>query len=153
MGVLDDSDRGLLALLQKNDRLSLAELGQELKLAPSTVNDHIKRMIKNGFISGFHAAVVPQKVGLGVLAFILVCVDEPETESAFVERMTASGEVLECHTVTGPWNYLLKVRLKDAGALEEFRTRKLKSSTGIIRSEILMALSSVKESAMLDLLG
>jgi Lrp/AsnC family transcriptional regulator, leucine-responsive regulatory protein len=59
MSILDETDRNLLALLQKNDRLSLAEIGQELKLAPSTVNDRIKRLIRNEIISGFHAAVNP----------------------------------------------------------------------------------------------
>lgn len=150
MSSLDETDRGLLALLQKNDRLSLAEMGQELKLAPSTVNDHIKRLIKNGFISGFHAAIVPEKVGLGLLVFIFVGLGDQADESAFLEQIGHSGEVLECHNVTGSWNYLLKVRLKNMRDLENFLSQKLRS-TGIVRWETLIALSSTKEVAQLDL--
>ena len=104
MSILDETDRNLLALLQKNDRLSLSEIGQELKLAPSTVNDRIKRLIRNEIISGFHAAVNPEKVGLDLLAFVSVGWNDPAVETAFLKKFAESGAVLECHHVTGAWN-------------------------------------------------
>ena len=127
MSILDETDRNLLALLQKNDRLSLAEIGQELKLAPSTVNDRIKRLIRNEIISGFHAAVNPEKVGLDLLAFVFVGWNDPAVETAFLKKVAESGSVLECHHVTGAWNYLMKVRLKNTRELERFLAQDLKS--------------------------
>jgi Lrp/AsnC family leucine-responsive transcriptional regulator len=150
MSLLDETDRHLLTLLQKNDRLSLAELGQELKLAPSTVNDRIKRLIKNGIISGFHAAVSPEKVGLDLLAFVFVGWNDPEVEDIFLDKVQKSGAVLECHHVTGAWNYLLKIRLKNTRELERFLAQELKSVVGAIRSETLIVLSSVKEVSVLE---
>ena len=120
MSILDETDRGLLGLLQKNDRLSLAEIGQELKLAPSTVNDRIKRLVRNEIISGFHAAVNPEKVGLDLLAFVFVGWNDPGVEAIFLKKVAETGAVLECHHVTGAWNYLLKVRLKNTRELERF---------------------------------
>lgn len=150
MSLLDETDRHLLTLLQQNDRLSLAELGQELKLAPSTVNDRIKRLIKNGIISGFHAAVSPEKVGLDLLAYVFVGWNDPEVEAAFLDKVATSGAVLECHHVTGAWNYLLKIRLKNTRELERFLGQELKSVVGVLRTETLIVLSSVKEISMLD---
>ena len=150
MSLLDETDRHLLTLLQQNDRLSLAELGQELKLAPSTVNDRIKRLIKNGIISGFHAAVAPEKVGLDLLAFVFVGWNDPAVEALFLEKVHSSGAVLECHHVTGAWNYLLKIRLKNTRELERFLGQDLKSIVGVLRTETLIVLSSVKEISMLE---
>ncbi len=150
MSILDETDRHLLALLQKNDRLSLAELGQELKLAPSTVNDRIKRLVKNDIISGFHAAVAPDKVGLDLLAFVFVGWNNPEVEAAFLDKVQTSGAVLECHHVTGSWNYLLKIRLKNTRELERFLGQELKSVVGVLRTETLIVLSSAKEISTLD---
>lgn len=150
MSLLDETDRHLLTLLQENDRLSLAELGQELKLAPSTVNDRIKRLIKNGIISGFHAAVSPEKVGLDLLAYVFVGWNDPQVETAFLAKVASSGAVLECHHVTGAWNYLLKIRLKNTRELERFLGQELKSVVGVLRTETLIVLSSAKEISMLD---
>ena len=150
MSILDETDRSLLALLQKNDRLSLAEIGQELKLAPSTVNDRIKRLIRNEIISGFHAAVNPEKVGLDLLAFVFVGWNEPEVETAFLKKVAETGAVLECHHVTGAWNYLLKVRLKTTRDLETFFSSVVKDVPGLQRTETLIVLSSPKETQILQ---
>jgi len=61
---LDEIDRKLLALLQDNDRLGLAELGKSVGSAPSTVNDRIKRLVRNGVITGFHARLAADVAGL-----------------------------------------------------------------------------------------
>lgn len=151
MTVLDDIDRGLLALLQQNDRLSLAEIGEQLQLAPSTVNDRIKRLIRNEIIAGFHARVSPEKVGLSLLAFVHVGWDDGKVEKAFLDRVSTSSAILECHHVTGQWNYLLKVRVADTQALEQFLARELKTIEGAIRTETIIALSTTKENSALDI--
>src|SRR6185436_8406880 len=120
MKELDDTDRQLLALLQKDDRLSLAELGKSVGLAPSSVNERIKRLTTRGVIEGFHAHVVPESLGLDLLAFVFVGWSNPATEPPFLARVAAAPAVLECHHVTGSWNYLLKVRLPNTRDLERF---------------------------------
>jgi len=110
MKELDETDRRLLALLQKDDRLSLADLGKHIGLSASSVNERIKRLGARGVIEGFHAHVYPEALGWSC---------SPSCSSAgptlgrapFLGRVAASPAVLECHHVTGTWNYLLKVRL------------------------------------------
>jgi Lrp/AsnC family transcriptional regulator, leucine-responsive regulatory protein len=72
MARLDDTDRQLLLLLQEDDRQPLAALSEKIGVAASTINDRIKRLVRSGAISGFHARVAPDAVGLDLLAFIMV---------------------------------------------------------------------------------
>jgi len=145
MRQFDDLDSKLLVLLQENDRLSLAELGERLGVAASTVNDRVKRLVNRGVISGFHARVDPEQIGIELLAFMLVGWSEPKVEVAFLKKIRASSQVLECHHVTGAWNYLLKVRLKNTRELETFLSDTIKSVRGVERTETIIALSTAKE--------
>jgi Lrp/AsnC family transcriptional regulator, leucine-responsive regulatory protein len=150
MGHLDDIDRKLLALLQENDRPALAELSEKIGVAPSTLNDRIKRLVRQGVISGFHARLSPEAVGMNLLAFMLVAWSDPKVEPVFLKRIRASSAVLECHHVTGAWNYLLKVRIRTTRELEAFLSDTVKAVPGVQRTETIIALSSAKETWALD---
>lgn len=155
MKELDDTDRQLLALLQKDDRLSLADLGKSVGLAASSVNERIKRLTTRGVIEGFHAHVAPDALGLDLLAFVFVGWSDPGVEGPFLARVNSSAAVLECHHVTGTWNYLLKVRLPNTRELERFLVAVIKEVPGVQRTETIIALSSAKETTtlMADPLG
>lgn len=149
MANLDTIDRQLLALLQANDQSSLGELGAVVGLAPSSVKERIKRLTTQGVIQGFHARVSPEAVGLDFLAFIFVGWTNPATEARFLARIASEPMVLECHHVTGAWNYLLKVRLTNTRMLEGFLTHVVKSVSDVQRTETLIVLSSPKETSEL----
>ncbi|WP_421759338.1 Lrp/AsnC family transcriptional regulator [Devosia sp.] len=150
---LDEIDYKLLGLLQKDDRVPVAELGKTLGVAPSTLNDRIRRLVKLGVITGFHAKVDPEKLGLDLLAYVFVGWSDPTTEKRFLERIGETAEVLEAHHVTGAWNYLLKVRLKTNRDLEAFFTDVLKTVPGMQRTETLIVLSSPKDTNVVALRG
>jgi Lrp/AsnC family leucine-responsive transcriptional regulator len=150
MDPLDEVNRKLLALLQADDRLPLTKLSAETGIAPSTVNERIKQLVRRGFITGFHARLAPQALGLDLLAFILVGWSDPKTEPNFLKKIRASAAVLECHHITGTWNYLLKIRIKNTGELESFLANTIKGVKGVERTETIIALSSAKETWSLD---
>ena len=150
MPKIDDTDRQLLMLLQDDDRQPLAVLSEKIGVAVSTINDRIKRLVRTGMISGFHARVAPESLGLNLLAFILVSWSNPKVEAAFLERAKASPDVLECHHITGAWNYLLKVRVGTTRDLETFLTETIKALDGVERTETLITLSSRKETWMIS---
>src|SRR5690349_19318807 len=104
---LDDVDRKLINVLQDDDTLSLAAISRKTGIAASTVNDRRRRLVAQGIISGFHARVAPDKVGLDLLAFVFVSWSNPKVEPVLIKKVKASAAVLECHHVTGAWNYLL----------------------------------------------
>ncbi len=147
---LDDIDRKLLALLQEDDRTPVAELGKTLGVAPSTLNDRIKRLVKLGIVTGFHARLDAEKIGLDLLAFVFVGWSDPGTEDRFLEMVARSPEVQEAHHVTGAWNYLIKVRLKTTRDLEGFFADVLKAVPGVQRTETLIVLSSPKDTTRVE---
>ena len=155
MKELDETDHRLLALLQKDDRLSLADLGKHIGLSASSVNERIKRLGARGVIEGFHAHVYPDALGLDLLAFVFVGWSDPAAEAPFLARVAAAPAVLECHHVTGTWNYLMKVRLPNTRELERFLSDVVKPALGVQRTETIIVLSSTKETTtlMADPLG
>ncbi len=148
MARLDGIDRHLLRLLQKDDQASLGALGQAVGLAPSSVKERIRRLIRDGVVTGFHARVAPEAVGLDLLAFMFVGWLDPAAEAPFLKRVKANPAVLECHHVTGAWNYLLKLRLPNTRSLEAFLDD-VKTIPGIQRTETLIALSCAKDTTAL----
>ncbi|MEQ1899764.1 MAG: Lrp/AsnC family transcriptional regulator [Devosia sp.] len=146
---LDDTDLKLLTLLQADGQRSMADLSKEIGIAASTLNDRVKRLQRLGAITGFHAHVAPESLGLSLTAFVFVGWSEADVEAAFLKRIAAAPQVLECHHVTGGWNYLLKVRVKDTSALEAFLGGVLKKVLGLQRTETLIVLSSPKETIVL----
>ena len=151
MDNLDDIDRKLLAHLQDDDQLPLNELSKKIGVAASTINDRIKRLVRHGVISGFHARLSPEAIGLDLLAFMLVGWSDPKVERIFLDKIRKSPAVLECHHVTGTWNYLIKVRIKNTRELEAFIVNVVKSVKGVQRTETLIALSTAKETGALGL--
>lgn len=148
---LDRVDRKLLSLLQDDDRVALAELSKTIGVPASTLNDRIKRLVRRGIISGFHARMSSEALGLNLLAFMLVAWSDPKVEAVFLRKIRASSAVLECHHVTGGWNYLLKVRVATTRDLEKFLADTVKAVDGVQRTETLIALSSPKETWKVDI--
>ena len=146
---LDDTDLKLVGLLQKDGLQSMAELSKAIGVAPSTLNDRVKRLGRLGVITGTHAHVDPQALGLDLLAFIFAGWTDTAVETEFLARVAAAPEVLECHHVTGAWNYLLKVRVRSTRELEEFLATVLKQVQGLQRTETMIALSSPKDTGFL----
>jgi len=146
---LDETDLRLLALLQQDGLQSMADLSKAIGVAPSTLNDRVKRLGRLGAIVATRAIVDPAAIGLDLLAFIFVGWSDAAVETDFLKRMAASEQVLECHHVTGAWNYLLKVRVRDTRSLEQFLGSVLKQVKGLQRTETLIVLSSPKETTVL----
>ena len=150
---IDDIDHKLLALLQDNDRLALAELSKLTGVAASTLNDRIKKLVSDGLIAGFHARLSSEELGLHLLAFILVGWSNPKVEPQFLKKIAACPAVLECHHITGVWNYLLKVRVANTKELEALLANTIKAVSGVERTETLIALSTSKETWALEVPG
>ncbi|HTM72943.1 MAG TPA: Lrp/AsnC family transcriptional regulator [Pseudolabrys sp.] len=150
MNRLDEIDRKLIMLLQRDGQLSLAELSRQTGVAASTINDRKRRLVEEGIVSGYHARIAPEALGLNLLAFVFVSWSNPKVESALIRQVKASPAVLECHHVTGAWNYLLKVRVGTTRDLERFLAEVVKTVSGVERTETVIVLSTVKEIWALD---
>lgn len=146
--MLDDLDRALVGLLQVDGRAGVAELGQAVGLSSSAVNERVRKLLARGALRGIVALADPLALGLGIAAFVTVTLVPGADEAAFLRGLTEDAAVLECHHVTGPANYLLKVRVADMAGLEAL-LRRLKASGALARSETQIVLSSPKETTAL----
>ena len=148
--MLDDIDRVLLQVLQRDGQVSYAELGSHVGLSASAVNDRLKRLKGKGVLLRITAEVSPALLGREFLVFILIELGDLKQEPEFLKRMRECPEVLECHHVAGDYSYLLKLRLTGTGHLERFLTEQVKSIGGIQRTHSIIALSSAKETRAID---
>ena len=146
---MDGIDRIILDQLQADSTQTYAEIGAAAGLSASAVNDRLKRLRAEGVVRRLSADVDPTALGLALLGFVLVAVNDPPGEGRFREHMKAAPEVLECHHLTGDFSYLLKLRLRDTAHLEQFLMDRLKPLAGVVRTHTLIALSTVKETHIL----
>ncbi|MBO0723477.1 MAG: Lrp/AsnC family transcriptional regulator [Blastocatellia bacterium] len=115
--LLDDIGWHILQELQENARLSFAELGRRVGLSIPAVTERVHRMEDAGIITGYHAEVNPEKVGLPITAFIRMNITG-NFSSQIGELMKGLTEVIECHRSTGGDSFIMKVRVSTVAHLE-----------------------------------
>ena len=147
---MDEIDRKILGILQRDGSTPYAELGASVGLSASAINDRLKRLKAKGALKRITAEVAPEALDLGCLVFVLVELGDLKCEPDFLAAMRAAPEVLECHHVAGDYSYILKVRLGGMAHLERFLSNGIKSLQGIRRTHSLITLSSVKETHELN---
>lgn len=153
--MIDQIDRQILLLLQKDARLSNAELGEQVGLTASSVYERVKKLQNKGVIRGFVALVDPQAVGKTITAFIRLTVAAPPDrpyaacKRDFIDACLAEPDVLECHGVAGEDCYILKIRVGDTGELEAMLDR-LRSNAVISSSVSSIVLSTMKETTLVE---
>src|SRR3546814_2048922 len=118
---LDRMDLLLLAELQRDGRLPDADLAERVHLSPSACLRRVQRLERDGVIAGYRAELEPERIGLGLQAFVRVQLrqHDRETVDAFAAFVTAWDEVVACHALTGDMDYLLQIAVRD---LEHFRS-------------------------------
>src|SRR3954447_8359468 len=117
-GPLDKTNRLLITELQRDGRLSLAELGRRVGLSSPAVAERLQRLEQAGVITGYRAEVDPRAVGLSLSAIIRVRPSPGQIENV-AQRARETQEVVECHRVTGDDCYVMRAHLRDVFHLEE----------------------------------
>ena len=121
MSELDAIDRRILALLQHNGRLTMTELGEQVGLSTSPCSQRVKRLEAQGVITGYHARVNPAALGRSLLVFVEITLAQ-KSEQIFKkvrDELQNMPEVLECHLISGSFDYLVKARL---AGMSEYRS-------------------------------
>jgi Lrp/AsnC family transcriptional regulator, leucine-responsive regulatory protein len=115
---LDDANRCLLAELQRDARLSFAELGRRVGLSSPAVAERLGRLEEAGVITGYRAEVDPRAVGL-TLGVVIRIRPAPRELRKVAELAQRTPEVVECHRITGEDCYFMKAYVRDVEHLEE----------------------------------
>jgi Lrp/AsnC family transcriptional regulator, leucine-responsive regulatory protein len=144
---LDRTDKIILAQLQRQGNLALAELADKAGLSPSSCHRRVKLLEKRGVITKYTADLDRKALGLANEFFVEVSLTA-QTEEAFEKFEKAIQrvpEILECHLMSGQFDYLLRVIAKDAEDYERIHRTKLSRLPGLQRIQSSLALRTVKD--------
>lgn len=150
---LDALDLRILDLLQQEGRLTMTELGERIGLSTSPCSQRVKRLERLNVIRGYHARIDPAAVGKSLLVFVEITLAE-KSEQVFKkvrEELSHMPEVLECHLVSGSFDYLVKARL---GGMPEYRQllgSMLKRIPVAAQSNSYVVMEEIKESVVVPL--
>ena len=132
---LDRTDLKILDILQTDGRISNSKLAELVNLSPTAVMARVQKLTKDEFILGYEAKLNPNKLNASFLVFVEVLLDKttPHVLEDFIDAVTQYPEIVECHMVSGGFDFLIKLR---SAGMEEFRR---------IAGQILWQLPGVKE--------
>ena len=150
---LDQTDINILNLLQDNSNLTIKAIANRLNLTTTPIFERIKKLEKEGYIKNYVALLNEKKIGLKQTVFICITL-QGHTRSyleKFVSKLQEFPEVVECYRVTGNFDYLLKLVVKDMEAYEQFLISKLTLIPYIGNVQSLVALSKAKQTHLLNI--
>lgn len=153
MSDLDKIDLAILRALQKDGRLSNAELAQRVHISAATCHRRTRRLFEAGYIPEVRAVLAPEKLGLGALVMVGVVLDRstPESFAAFEAAAVKIAAVLDCILVAGDFDYLLKIRVSGIGDFNKLHGEHLISLPGVRQTRTFFVMKNVKENAPLPL--
>lgn len=150
---LDRIDLLLLAELQRAARQTNAELAERVHLSPSACLRRVQRLERAGVIAGYRAEVDPEKLGLGLQAFVRVQLKSHDAAriAVFAEQVNGWPEIVACHALTGDMDYLLHVYVADLADFSRFLLDHLLNASGVADVNSSFVLRTVKRSPSLPL--
>ncbi|ATN35129.1 winged helix-turn-helix transcriptional regulator [Rhizobium daejeonense] len=153
MKELDRLDRKILRTLQKEGRLTNIELAERVHLSPTATGERVRRLTRDGFITGYMAVLSPQKLGRGLLVFIEVKLDRttPDIFDAFAAAVKRSDDVMECHMVAGGFDYLVKARVAGMEAYRQFLSEVILPLPGVRETHTYAVMEEVKSGSSLPI--
>ena len=148
---LDDIDRQILTLLQRDARMTNAALAAEVGLTAPSVFERVRKLEQRGVILGYTIKVDPAALGKTMTAFIRVTAAFDERYDAGIEAISRDPEVLECYGVAGEDCLVVKTCVNDPGALSALLAR-IRGHVTVQHSVTMIALRALKENAPLNVL-
>ena len=151
---LDRTDRLILKTLQEDGRISNVALAKKVNLSATPCLERVRRMERRGFIKGYTALLDPHKVEAGVLVFVEIDLlrNSPDAFRDFRREALKLPELLECHLVSGNFDYLLKARVRDMKQYRELLGEKILALPGVSDSRSYVVMEEVKESTALNVM-
>lgn len=140
---MDLIDSKILEALQKNSRISISDLSKQVNLSLSAVSERLKKLEASTIIERFTVILDPAALGKELSVVMNISLESPRHTNEFVDIIHKEKEILECHYVTGEYDYILKITTNNTATLENLMNR-IKSIPGIKRTQTNVVLSSLK---------
>ena len=151
--MIDELDSAILEILQSEARISNAELARRVNLSPPATLARVRRLEEAGYIERYVALVDRRQVGYDMSCFVRVSLQLHDIEqvTGFREAVQQMPEILECHHVTGDYDYILKVVARNTKDLEHFLINQLTPIPGVARIYTSLVLNEVKSSTVIPI--
>ncbi len=143
---LDTIDRRIVECLQRDGRATNVQLSAQVHLSPAQCLRRVRSLEQRGVIRGYTALVDPDRLGLAVSAYVSIAIGREESKRAReVEQLINDfPEIVECHAISGDFDYMLKVVARDLKALSEFLTDRLLQLQGVAGVRSAICLEEIK---------
>lgn len=150
---LDELDKKILKHLQRDAKITNKQLSLSLSLSVTAIYERIKKMERSGIIAQYITLLDKKEIGLGFQVFCHVKLKHHGNEAiaSFEKEVTALDEVLECFHVSGDYDYLLKVLVKDMEHFREFMVNKLTALKFIGNTQSSFTITEVKNTTAVSL--
>lgn len=150
---LDRIDLKILDILQRQGRISMTDLAQQIGLSTSPCSERVRRMERDGVITGYHARIDPQAIGKALLVFVEITLSSKSGDvfDKVKQELLDLPEVMECHLVSGSFDYLVKARLRAMSEYRHLLGELLRRLPVTAESHSYVVMEEVKESLYLSL--
>jgi len=152
MRILDKHDRHILRILQQEARISMRDLGERVGLSVSPCIERVKRMERDGVITGYYARLDPQALGMKLLMFVEISLQHKSALAVEHFRLEVLGIPLvqECHLISGDFDFLVKARIHDMAQYRALLEDLLSRLPGEAQSKSYIVIEEIKETFALS---
>ncbi|MCK5345505.1 MAG: Lrp/AsnC family transcriptional regulator [Candidatus Heimdallarchaeota archaeon] len=152
---MDNIDKKIISILQKNARMTNADLAEKIGMSRSPVFERVKKLERSGVITKYIALINPDMVGIQCFTYVEVTLIRHGQEAVvrFISSITKLHEVMECHHITGEADFLLKIATRDIAAYEDFILHKLTALPDVQNLKTMVVLSTMKNETSLPVKG
>jgi Lrp/AsnC family leucine-responsive transcriptional regulator len=149
---LDRADLKILQLLQRDGRMSNADLAKAVNVSPATCHRRTQRLFDEGYIRSVRAELAPEKLERSALVLVGVVLDRstPESFRTFEAAIRKLKFVLDCHLVAGDFDFFLKIRVRDIQDFNRLHGNQLISLPGVRQTRTFFVMKEVVDNAPLD---
>jgi len=150
---LDNTDRKILEMLQRNSNITNALLAKEIGLSPAPTLERVNKLENAEVIKSYHAVIDPASVGLGVSTFVMVTLKGHNKDNIdkFIKAIEKIDEVIECHHITGAGDFILKTICADIAAYQQLMLEKVSNIDVVDSLQSMVILSTMKSSRVLPI--
>lgn len=144
---LDQKDIAILKLLQSNARVTIKEISDKVNLSTTPVYERIKWMEETGVIRQYATLVDPAKLNKHLMVIVYVSLKQHNKTagSKFVKAINEMNEVLECYSISGEFDFMLKVVVEDMNVYYDFHVNRLSEIENIGNVQSVFVMGVVKE--------
>jgi len=144
---LDEKDREILRHLQDHARMSVTEIATRVHLSPTPVHERIRRLEESGVIKQYATLLDAQKLDRGLMVICYVSLKQHDKKAGlkFIQAINGLDEVVECYSISGEFDFMLKVRAKDMAGFYDFHVNRLSQVENLGHVQSVFVMGVIKD--------